>query len=172
MHFDLLIRGARIVTGAGVNEADVGVTGGKIASVGDLAGVTADDSLEARGLHIMPGVIDTQVHFREPGMEHKEDIESGTCAAIFGGVTTIFEMPNTNPTTTTREALEDKLARARGRAWCDYSFFVGASSENTKQLAELEMLPGTPAIKIFAGSSTGSLLVEQEEDLRQTLLHG
>jgi dihydroorotase len=172
MHFDLLVRGGRIVSGSGVHEGDIGVSGGKIVEVGSLASAEASEEIDARGLHVLPGVIDTQVHFREPGMEHKEDIESGTRAAIFGGVTSIFEMPNTNPTTTTREALEEKLARAKGRAWCDYSFFVGASTDNTDHLSELEMLAGTPGIKIFAGSSTGSLLVEQEDDLRHTLQNG
>lgn len=172
MHFDVLIRGGHIVTGSGVAEGDIGISGGKIAEVGDLATATADEVIGSAGLHVLPGLIDTQVHFREPGMEHKEDIESGTRAAIFGGVTSIFEMPNTDPTTTTLGALEDKLRRAKGRAWCDYSFFVGASTENIEDLAELEMLPGTPGIKIFAGSSTGSLLVDSEEDLRRVLQNG
>src|SRR6185436_9436295 len=114
-------------------------------------------------------VVDTPVHFREPGMEHKEDLASGTRAAILGGVTTIFEMPNTNPTTTTKEALEDKLKRAAGRAWCDYGFFVGASAENLDELGSLELLPGSPGIKIFMGSSTGSLLVGTEELVRKAL---
>jgi len=172
MHFDVLIRGGRVVTGAGSDEADIGVSASRIKEIGNLSQATADDVIDARGLHVLPGIIDTQVHFREPGMEHKEDIESGTRAAIFGGVTTIFEMPNTNPTTTNREALEDKLRRAEGRAWCDYSFFVGASTDNIEKLAELEMLPGTPGIKVFAGSSTGSLLVENEDDLCRVLQSG
>lgn len=172
MHFDVLIRHGQIVTGSGIREGDIGIVGSRIAEVGDLGDATAADVVDAAGLHVLPGLIDTQVHFREPGMEHKEDIESGTRAAIFGGVTTIFEMPNTSPTTTTREALADKLRRAEGRAWCDYSFFVGASTDNIEHLAELEMLPGTPGIKIFAGSSTGSLLVEKGEDLRRVLQNG
>ncbi|MFI5387869.1 MAG: dihydroorotase, partial [Fimbriimonadales bacterium] len=172
MHFDVLIRGGQIVSGSDVVEGDIGISGGKIAQVGVLSGSTADETIDAKGLHVMPGLIDTQVHFREPGMEHKEDIESGTSAAITGGVTSIFEMPNTNPTTTTREALDDKLSRAEGRAWCDYSFFVGASTDNIEELAELEMLPGTPGIKVFAGSSTGSLLVDSEDDLRRVLQNG
>ncbi|HWA82112.1 MAG TPA: dihydroorotase [Fimbriimonadaceae bacterium] len=172
MHFDLLVRRGQVVSGSGIEEGDVGIKSGRIEEVGSLKDATADETIDAGGLHILPGLIDTQVHFREPGMEHKEDIESGTRAAIFGGVTTIFEMPNTNPTTTTREALEDKLRRAGGRAWCDYSFFVGASTDNIDVLPELEMLPGTPGIKIFAGSSTGSLLVERDEDLRRVLAGG
>lgn len=172
MHFDVLVRGGQIVTGAGTWEGDIGISRGQIAEIDDLSASTADDVIEAKGLHVLPGVIDTQVHFREPGLEHKEDLESGTRAAIFGGVTSIFEMPNTQPSTTSREELEAKLDRASGRAWCDYSFFVGASTDNISSLRELEMLPGTPGIKIFAGSSTGSLLVENESDLREVLRNG
>lgn len=170
--FDLLIRGGRVVSSQGVEQADVAISGGKIVGVGDLGSAGAEEIIDATHLLVMPGVIDTQVHFREPGMEHKEDLESGTRSAILGGVTTIFEMPNTSPTTTTKDALEDKLRRAAGRAWCDYGFFVGASSENLDDLAELEMLPGTPGIKIFMGSSTGSLLVGSEELVRKALQNG
>lgn len=172
MHFDLLVRGGTVVSSAGMQPADVGVREGQIAGVGDFAQAEADEIIDARGLHVLPGVIDTQVHFREPGMEHKEDIESGTRAAILGGVTTIFEMPNTRPATISRGALDDKLRRTKGRAWCDHAFFVGASAENVEALAELEMAPGTPGVKIFHGSSTGSLLVEEEELLRQVFRHG
>lgn len=172
MHFDLLIRGGEVATSRGSFLADIGVTGSRIAAVGDLRSSTADEVLEIRGLTVLPGVIDTQVHFREPGFEHKEDIESGTRAAIMGGVTTIFEMPNTQPPTTTAEALADKLARARGRAWCDYAFFVGASPENVEQLPLLEEAEGTPGVKIFMGSSTGSLLVEDDATLRRVLSRG
>lgn len=163
---DLVIRGGQIVTPNGVERGDIGVRDGVIVAVGEVAEPAAE-VLDATGLHVFPGVIDTQVHFREPGMEHKEDIESGTRAALHGGVTTIFEMPNTNPTTTTKEALEDKLRRAHGRAWVDYAFFVGAATDNIAQLAELEVLPGTPGIKIFVGSSTGSLLVPDDDHIRQ-----
>jgi dihydroorotase len=172
MAFDTIIRGGRIASSQGIHLGDVAVSGGKIVAIGDLAGSSAAEDIDAKGLVLMPGVIDTQVHFREPGMEHKEDLESGTRAAIVGGVTTIFEMPNTSPPTTSQEALEDKLRRASGRAWCDYGFFVGASPENAVRLAEYELLPGSPGIKIFMGSSTGSLLVESEEGLRQVLSHG
>lgn len=172
MHFDTLIRGGRVVSSQGIHEADIGISGDKIVAVGDLGNVPTSDVVWAKGLLIFPGVIDTQVHFREPGLEHKEDLATGTKAAIMGGVTTILEMPNTFPTTTTREALEDKLHRAAGRASCDYGFFVGATTENLDQLGELEMMPGTPGIKIFMGSSTGSLLVSEEEDLRKALQNG
>ena len=141
--------------------ADIGIADGKIVAIGDVR-EDAEETIDAHGLHVLPGLIDTQVHFREPGLTHKEDIESGTRAAICGGVTTIFEMPNTSPPTTTKEALEDKLSRASGRAWCDYGFFVGASTDNVDQLGSLENLPGTPGVKVFVGSSTGSLLVPDD----------
>lgn len=160
---DLLIQGGQIVTPSGVIRADIGIRGGLI--VADTG--PAKETLDATGLHIFPGVIDTQVHFREPGMEHKEDLESGTSAALHGGVTTVFEMPNTNPTTTSAEALLDKLDRAAGRAWVDYAFFVGAATDNIDQLADLELLPGTPGVKIFVGSSTGSLLVPDDDHIRR-----
>lgn len=171
MAFDLIIRNACLVTSERKEVADLAVSDGKIAAIGQDLGI-AGEVLDAKGLHLLPGLVDTQVHFREPGMEHKEDIESGTKSAILGGVTTIFEMPNTNPTTTTQAALQEKLARANGRAWCDYAFFVGATTENAESLAELEMMPGTPGVKIFMGSSTGSLLVSDDDDLRRVLANG
>ncbi|MBC8065649.1 MAG: dihydroorotase [Chlorobia bacterium] len=171
MSFDLVIRNALITTSEHQEMGDLAVTEGKIASIGQVSGSGARE-LDAKGLTLIPGLIDTQVHFREPGMEHKEDLESGTRAAILGGVTSIFEMPNTNPTTTTAEALQDKLNRSNGRAWCDYSFFVGATTDNINELSQLENLPGSPGIKIFMGSSTGTLLVGDDDHLRQVLRHG
>jgi len=170
--FDTLILGGKVVSSAGISDSDIGIRAGQIVAVGDLSGFEADRVFDAKGLHIFPGAIDTQVHFREPGMEHKEDLASGTLAAICGGVTTIFEMPNTNPTTTSAEALADKLARARGRSYCDYSFFVGAATGNLSALTELERLPGTPGIKMFAGSSTGDLLVDGVDNQREAMKHG
>ncbi|MEZ5163185.1 MAG: amidohydrolase family protein [Fimbriimonadaceae bacterium] len=170
--FDLLIKNGTVVSGSGRKQCDIAIRKGKIVAVGSFQASDAAEVIEASHLHVLPGVIDTQVHFREPGMEHKEDIESGTRAAVCGGVTTIFEMPNTKPATTTAEALRDKLVRANGRAWCHYAFFVGASAENIEQLDELEQLPGTPGIKLFMGSSTGSLLVEQTDLVREVMKHG
>lgn len=169
MALDLILRGGTVVTGEGMTLADVGIADGKIVALGDIR-EDATDTIDAHGLHVLPGVIDTQVHFREPGMTHKEDLESGTRAAICGGVTTVFEMPNTNPPTTTREALGDKLARAKGRAWCDYAFFVGAAVDNVDQLATLENLAGTPGVKVFVGSSTGNLLVPDDEHIEAVFL--
>ncbi|HRI45384.1 MAG TPA: dihydroorotase [Fimbriimonadaceae bacterium] len=170
--FDLVIRGGEVVTGEGMVKTDVGIGSGQIIELGDLSGRAAAEELDARGLHVLPGLIDTQVHFREPGLEHKEDIESGTRSALMGGVTTVFEMPNTIPPTTTAESLQDKLHRAAGRAWTNYAFFVGAALDNVDLLAALENLNGTPGIKIFMGSSTGVLLVPDDDHLRAVLRHG
>lgn len=172
MSFDLILKGGRVATSGGVERADLAIKDGLIAAIGDLAQADAAEVIDVTGLTIMPGIIDTQVHFREPGMEHKEDIESGTRAAAAGGVTTVFEMPNTMPTTTTREALEDKLHRAQGRSWSHIAFFCGAAVDNIEQLAELEMLPGTPGIKIFMGSSTGTLLVPDDDHVRRVFQSG
>ncbi|HEX4177094.1 MAG TPA: dihydroorotase [Rhizomicrobium sp.] len=170
--FDLLIRGGIVATPNGIAPADVGVIGGRIAAIGSLAGASAAETFEAGGLHVLPGVMDTQVHFREPGNAHKEDLESGGLAAILGGVTSVFEMPNTAPPTTNRAAIEDKLARASGRMQCDHAFYVGATPQNIGALAELERLPGVCGIKAFLGSSTGTLLLNKEEDILAMLKAG
>ena len=172
MAHDLLFRNGRIATGSGVFEADLAVKDGKIAAIGSLAGEAAEKTVEAKGLTILPGAIDTQVHFREPGLTHKEDLESGSRAALYGGVTAFLEMPNTNPTTTDEATLRDKLDRAAKTSWVHYGFFVGASTENADRLAEYENLPGTPGIKIFMGSSTGPLLVGEDDELRRVLRSG
>jgi dihydroorotase len=163
--FDLIVRGGTLANHAGEGAGDVGVRDGRIVAIGDLATASAGQVIDAKGLHVLPGVIDTQVHFREPGNEHKEDLETGTRAAALGGVVAVFEMPNTNPTTSTPEALADKLARAKNRAHVDHAFYVGATSDNFDQLGELERLPGCCGIKTFMGASTGSLLVPDDEGL-------
>jgi dihydroorotase len=170
--FDLLIRGGIVATPNGIAEGDVGVSGGRIAAIGALGGAKAAEIFDAKGLHVLPGVIDSQVHFREPGNEHKEDLESGSRAAALGGVTGIFEMPNTNPPTTTRAAMDDKLARAKGRMHCDYAFYIGATPANIGALAELERMPGVAGVKAFLGSSTGSLLLDHEDDIAAMLRAG
>jgi dihydroorotase len=170
--FDLLIRGGTVVNQNGIGLADVGIRNGRFAAIGDLAQASAGETIDAKGLHVLPGVIDTQVHFREPGLEHKEDLEAGSRGAVLGGVVAVFEMPNTTPLTDTADALADKLGRAKGRAWSDHAFFVGATAENATHLGELERLPGCCGVKIFMGASTGNLLVADDPTLARVLAHG
>ena len=169
--YDLIVRGGEVINHAGRGPADVGVRGGKIAAVGDLSQASAGEVFNAAGLLVMPGVIDTQVHFREPGLEWKEDLETGSRGAVLGGVTAVFEMPNTEPTTTDPDALADKLARAANRMHCDHAFYVGGTHENAAFLGELERLPGCCGIKVFMGASTGTLLVQDDEGVEQVLRH-
>ncbi len=167
--FDLLLTGGTVVNQDGAGPRDIGVRGGRIAALGMLAAADAAERIDCRGLHILPGVIDSQVHFREPGFTHKEDLESGSRAAVLGGVTTVFEMPNTDPLTTGAAALADKLSRARGRMHCDFAFWVGGTRENVAELGALERLPGAAGIKVFMGSSTGDLLVEDDHGVAAIL---
>ncbi|HZV18907.1 MAG TPA: dihydroorotase [Sphingobium sp.] len=169
--FDLILRGGTVHLPGGPAEADVGVRAGKIAAIGTSLG-DAGEAIDCAGLDILPGVIDSQVHFREPGLEHKEDLESGSRSAVLGGVTAVFEMPNTNPNTDTAERVQEKLRRAHHRMWCDHAFYVGATGDNAEQLGELERIPGTAGVKIFMGASTGSLLVADDEALARVLAHG
>jgi len=169
--FDLLLKGGTVASHDGIGRADIGIRAGRIAEVGDLATASAGSVVELAGLTVLPGVIDTQVHFREPGLEHKEDLEAGSRAAVLGGVTAVFEMPNTKPNTASAEALADKLARARGM-WCDHAFYVGATAENAERLGELERLPGAAGVKIFMGASTGDLLVADDATLGRVLASG
>ncbi len=170
--YDLILRGGKVFTPSGLTDADIAIAGGKIAALGALDEAPTAQRINIGGLTVLPGVIDTQVHFREPGMEHKEDLASGTKAAVLGGVTAVCEMPNTSPTTTTTDAIQDKLNRAKGRAWCDHAFFVGAAAENVDKLGELERLPGVVGVKLFMGSSTGTLLVEDDDTLEAVLRSG
>ncbi|HEX3430572.1 MAG TPA: dihydroorotase [Rhizomicrobium sp.] len=170
--FDLLIRGGTVATPNGIGDADVGVRSGRIVEIGQLGAASAAEIFEARRLHVLPGVVDTQVHFREPGNEHKEDMESGSRAAVLGGVTAVFEMPNTHPPTTTRFALEDKLTRAKGRMHCDYAFYVGATPANVGALGALERANGVAGVKAFLGSSTGTLLLDRDDDILAALMAG
>lgn len=181
MTFDLVLNNATALlpadpkaTGASPlvqEDVHIGVQNGKIAAISKTP-LTGNQIIDCKGLTVLPGLIDSQVHFREPGMTHKEDLESGTRSAAMGGITSIFEMPNTVPATTTKEAFEDKLARAKDRAWVNYAFFVGGSPENVDQLAELEKLPGCSGIKVFMGSSTGTLLVEDDPTLEKIFRSG
>jgi dihydroorotase len=167
--YDLIVRGGEVANHAGRGMADVGVIDGKIAFIGDLSQASAGETFDATGLTVLPGVIDTQVHFREPGLEWKEDLETGSRAAALGGVVAVFEMPNTNPNTTDPDTMADKLARAKDRMWTDHAFYVGGTHENADYLGELERLPGCCGVKVFMGASTGDLLIADDEGVRKVL---
>ncbi|TFW12583.1 dihydroorotase [Brevundimonas intermedia] len=167
--YDLIVRGGEVANHAGRGLADVGVIDGKIAFIGDLSQASAGETFDATGLTVLPGVIDTQVHFREPGLEWKEDLETGSRAAALGGVVAVFEMPNTNPNTTDPDTMADKLARAKDRMWTDHAFYVGGTHENADYLGELERLPGCCGVKVFMGASTGDLLIADDEGVRKVL---
>lgn len=172
-HADLLLCGGTVITPNGPERIDIACVQGRITALGDLRpGWSADCVLDLNGLHVLPGVIDSQVHFREPGLEHKENLEAGTRGAVLGGVTAVFEMPNTHPLTLGAADLQAKLDAAQGRSWCDHAFYIGGSALNAESLYELEQLPGCAGIKVFMGSSFGDLLADEDEVLRRILRHG
>ncbi len=150
------------------SDALIAVEGSKIVGVGESAReFRAREQFCAKGLMVLPGLLDTQVHFREPGLTHKEDIEHGSLGAVLGGVTGFFEMPNTQPPTTTARSLEHKLQVAKARSYCNYAFFVGAAPNNLEHLKHLEQLEGVCGVKIFMGSSTGSLLLDRTQLIKR-----
>jgi len=157
-----LIRNATVVLPNEISKSNVLVDKGKIVAVDAATHSEADEVIDANGLHLLPGVIDDQVHFRDPGFEHKEDLRTGSRACAKGGITTFFEMPNTNPATITQELLHAKLQRGDERSVANYAFFMGATVDN---LDQLKLVTRTPGIKIFIGSSTGDLLVDDQDAL-------
>lgn len=159
-----LIRHAQVVLPESTERINVLIENGKVAALDVPDGASADEVIDASGLHLIPGVVDDQVHFREPGLTHKEDLLTATRACAKGGVTSFLEMPNTKPTTTSVAALESKLGLAAGRCVVNYGFYIGATPEN---VAELARATRTPGIKIFIGSSTGDLLVDEQSALER-----
>lgn len=160
----ILIRGATVVLPTGSLQTSVLVDGAKIAAIDPAVHTTVDEVVDAVGLHLLPGVIDDQVHFREPGLTHKEDLRTASMACAKGGVTTFLEMPNTVPPATTQALVEAKLALAAEKSVVNYGFYIGATPTN---VAELAAATRTPGIKIFIGSSTGDLLVDDQEALER-----
>lgn len=169
---DLHVRGGTVVLRDGPRRADVLIRAGRVEAVADVAPPAGVAELDASGKLVLPGLIDPQVHFREPGFPDKEDLESGARAAIAGGVTAFCEMPNTRPPTIDPEQLADKLRRASGRCVADHAFFLGATPENADRLGEWERLPGCAGVKVFMGSSTGTLLVPDDAALERVLRSG
>jgi dihydroorotase len=169
---DLVLRGGTCMLPGGAAETDIAVGAGRIVAFGDFAAGRARETIDCRGLHVLPGVIDDQVHFREPGLEQKEDLDTGTAAAALGGVTAVFDMPNTRPPTVSAAELAEKCRRAKGRSWIDIAFYVGATPENVQDLAMLERLPACAGVKVFMGSSTGTLLVADDATVAKVLANG
>jgi dihydroorotase len=167
--YETIFKNGGVVNHDGVHQTDIAVNDGRIVALGDLGAASAGEVVDCAGLHVLPGVIDTQVHFREPGLTHKEDLESGSLSAVMGGVTGVFEMPNTNPLTTTRETFEEKIRLGTRRMHCDFAFYIGGTHDNVAQLPELERLPGCAGVKVFMGSSTGSLLVPDDDGVEAIL---
>src|SRR4051794_38944818 len=165
--FDTILKSGTVVNQDGEGVRDIGIAGGRVAALGALGSAGAAEIIDCKGLHILPGVIDTQVHFREPGQTHKEDLETGSRSAVMGGVTAVFEMPNTDPLTINAQNFSDKIKRGRHRMHCDFAFFIGGTRENVGDLPELERAPGCSGVKGFIGSSTCALLVEDDESLRR-----
>jgi len=165
--FDTILKNGTVVNQDGEGARDIGIRDGRIAALGSFMPEQAGKTIDCTGLHILPGVMDTQVHFREPGLDHKEDLESGSRSAVMGGVTAVFEMPNTNPLTVDEATFTDKVKRGHHRMHCDYAFFIGGTRDNVQDLPELERAPGCAGVKVFIGSSTGALLVEDDDSLRR-----
>src|SRR5256714_2287568 len=152
--YDVILKSGTVVNHDGTGVRDIAVTNGRIAAIGSFGPGSAAEVIDCKGLHILPGVIDTQVHFREPGLTHKEDLESGSRSAVMGGVTAVFEMPNTDPLTVTEQTFSDKVKRGRHRMHCDFAFFIGGTRENVQDLPDLEGAPGCAGVKVFIGSVT------------------
>ena len=171
-HFELILRNGTCVFPWGEAAVDIGVRHGRIAAIGVPASATADETFDARGLHVLPGLIDPHVHLRDPGDAAVESIPTGTRAAVLGGLTAVFDMPNTSPAITDAEALAWKQEYVERVAWCDMGLYVGATKANVASLAGLETARGVCAIKVFAGSSTGDLLVEDDASLERVMRAG
>ena len=170
--YDLILRNGNVVLPEGIKAVDIGITNERIKDIGNLSNADAHDLIDCSSLHVLPGVIDSQVHFREPGLENKENLESGMLAAAAGGVTAVFEMPNTNPLTITPETIKDKLHRASRVAWTDYAFYLGGTGRTGPNLDKWENAPGICGIKIFMGASTGELMTASDEEVESVLSNG
>ena len=161
---DLIIKNGKCYIDGQLKDVNISVKDGKIQRIGQIT-EDAKDTIDATGLIVLPGCMDTQTHFREPGSTDTEDLHSGSRAAIVGGITSVFEMPNTNPPTSTKKEFQRKLDLAKNRMYCNYAFYFGATADNANELADLKNLEGCCGIKLFAGSSTGNLLVADEKDI-------
>ena len=164
---DLIIKNGSCYIDGNLKKLDLGITKDKISQIGDLSKEKANNFFDAENLIVLPGCMDTQVHFREPGSTDAEDLNSGSKAAVVGGITGVFEMPNTKPPTSNKKEFQNKLNLAKNRMYCNYAFYFGATPDNHKDLSELKNLEGCCGVKLFAGSSTGTLLVDKEKDIEK-----
>ena len=167
-NISLIIKNGSCYVNGQLEKTDLALTGNKIKKIGKVE-VNSAKVFDASNKIVLPGIIDTQVHFREPGSTDREDLESGSRAAVLGGVTSVFEMPNTNPPTSNLVEFDKKLNLAKNRMHCNYAFYFGATPENVDQLAKLKGLKGCCGVKLFAGSSTGKLLVDKETDIEKVI---
>jgi dihydroorotase len=167
-NFSLIIKNGSCYINGKLTKTDIGLSGGKIKKIGKIE-LNSSKVYDATDKVILPGIIDTQVHFREPGSTDAEDLESGSRAAVLGGVTSLFEMPNTNPPTANLVEFDKKLKAAKNRMHSNYAFYFGATPDNTDQLADLKNVEGCCGVKLFAGSSTGNLLVDKEADIEKVI---
>ncbi len=163
---DLIIKNGSCYIDKDLKNHDIAIKDSKIIEIGKID-KEAKEIFDAKGLTVLPGCIDTQTHFREPGSTDTEDLHSGSRAAIAGGITSVFEMPNTNPPTSNKLEFQKKLDLAKNRMYCNYAFYFGATPDNATELENLKDLEGCCGIKLFAGSSTGNLLVQHEEDIEK-----
>ena len=168
--FDLILKNGTVFTPEATEITDIAVKDGKIIDFGSFN--NAEQIIDCTNLYVFPGLIDTQCHFREPGGEHKETLETGTLSAALGGVTGIFEMPNTNPLTITPEAMEFKLKKAHETSYVDFAFYFGGTAEYAEHLSEWENIDGVCGIKIFMGASNGDLLSATDEEIDAIVANG
>ena len=162
--FDLIIKNGKCFIDGQLKKADIGISNEIVKKIGNIE-TSNQKVLDATNLIVLPGIIDSQVHFREPGSTDVEDLESGSKAAVLGGVTSVFEMPNTNPPTSNQTEFNKKLSLAKNRMFSNYAFYFGATPHNAEDLKKLNDLEGCCGVKLFAGSSTGNLLVKDEKDI-------
>jgi dihydroorotase len=171
-HFDLLIRGGTVMLPWGPAETDIGARDGRIVAIGAASADTAETTIQATGLHVLPGLIDPHVHLRDPGDASVESIPTGTRAAVLGGIATVFDMPNTAPAITDAATLAWKQDYVPTHSYCDFGIYIGATRANTPDLATLERGAGVCAIKLFAGSSTGDLMIEDDAGIEAVMRAG
>ena len=167
--FDLILKNGKCFIDGQLKTTDIGISDGIIKNISNIQVSSSQKILDVSNLIVLPGIIDTQVHFREPGSTDTEDLETGSKSAVLGGVTSVFEMPNTNPPTSSQAEFKRKLSLAANRMYCNYAFYFGATANNIEDLKKLNNLEGCCGVKLFVGSSTGNLLVKDEDDIEKVI---